>query len=99
MATLQQIENHLNIEIGDKKFRNGRKYPNKNRYYRFDDFYVVSLTQGKFMIIDPPTAYLSYRLPRTPNTPLGDCSRTWDSPEVRLQSPMVGNGWTQLNNE
>ena len=52
MATLQQIENHLNIEIGDKKFRNGRKYPNKNRYYRFDDFYVVSLTQGKFMIID-----------------------------------------------
>ena len=52
MASLQEIENHLNIEIGDKKLRNGRKYPTKNRYYRYDDFYIVSLTQDKFMIID-----------------------------------------------
>ena len=52
MASLQKIENHLNIEIGDKKLRNGRKYPNKNRYYRYDSYYIVSLTQDKFMIID-----------------------------------------------
>ena len=52
MAEINEIENHLNIEIGDKKLRNGRKYPHKNQYYRFDEYYVVSLTQGKFMIVD-----------------------------------------------
>ena len=52
MADLNEIENHLNIEIGDRKLRNGRKYPRKNKYYRYDDFYIVSLTQGKWMIVD-----------------------------------------------
>ena len=52
MADLNTIKNHLNIEIGDRKLRNGRKYPRKNRYYRFDEYYVVSLTQGKYMIVD-----------------------------------------------
>ena len=52
MASLREIENHLNIEVLDKKLRNGRKYQHKNKYYRYDDFYIVSLTQGKFMIID-----------------------------------------------
>ena len=42
----------MNIEIGDKKLRNGRKYPHKNKYYRYDDFYIVYLTQGKWMIVD-----------------------------------------------
>ena len=52
MTSLLDIENHLNIEIADKKLRIGRKKDNKNKYYRFDDFYIVSLTQGKWMIVD-----------------------------------------------
>lgn len=52
MTSLQEIENHLNIEIGDKKLRNGRKKDNNNKYYRFDDYYIVALTQGKYMIVD-----------------------------------------------
>lgn len=51
MATLQVIQNHLNIEIGDKKLCPGRKKDTKNRYYRFDDYYIVELTQGKWMIV------------------------------------------------
>ena len=52
MTTLQEIENLLDIEIGDKRLRNGRKNPNKNKYYRYDNYYIVSLTRGKWMIID-----------------------------------------------
>ena len=52
MTSLQEIENHLDIEIADKKLRIGRKAQNKNRYYRYDDFYIVALTQDKWMIVD-----------------------------------------------
>lgn len=50
MASLQEIQNHLSIELGDKKLRDGRKKPNKNRYYRYDDYYIVELTQDKWMV-------------------------------------------------
>lgn len=51
MATLQVIQNLLNIEIGDKKLCPGRKREDKNRYYRFDDHYIVQLTKGMWMIV------------------------------------------------
>mgnify|MGYP003334020781 CR=1 FL=1 len=51
MATLQEIENLLNIEIGERQLRQGRKYPDKNKYYRYDDYYIVKLTQDKWMIV------------------------------------------------
>jgi len=51
MATLQEIQNQLNVELAEKKLSQGRKKPNKNRYYRLDDFYIVELTQGKWMIV------------------------------------------------
>lgn len=35
MASLLEIQNHLNIEIGDKKLSPGRKREDKNRYYRY----------------------------------------------------------------
>ena len=33
MTSLNEIENFLNIEIGDKRIRAGKKYENKNKYY------------------------------------------------------------------
>lgn len=51
MATLQEIENHLNIEIGNRELRSGRKKETKNQYYIFDSYYVVKLTQDKYMIV------------------------------------------------
>ena len=51
MATLNEIENMLNIEIGDKRFRPGKKNPDKNRYYYYNElYYIVELTRDKYMI-------------------------------------------------
>lgn len=50
MASLVEIENILNIEIGNRELRDGRKNPLKNKYYRFDNYLIVSLTQDKYMI-------------------------------------------------
>lgn len=52
MATLQEIQNHLNIEIGERRLRPGKKKPTKNRYYYYEDmYYIVELTQGKWVIL------------------------------------------------
>ena len=50
MASLVEIENFLNIEIGNREMREGRKNPLKNKYYRFDNYLIVSLTKDKYMI-------------------------------------------------
>jgi hypothetical protein len=53
MATLQEIENVLNIEIGDKRLRPGKKRNDKNKYYYFpDQYYIVMLTKGKWAILE-----------------------------------------------
>jgi len=53
MATLQEIQDFLDIEIGDKRLRPGKKYKNKNKYYYYEDqYYIVMLTQGKWMIAE-----------------------------------------------
>ena len=51
MADLELISNFLNVEIEDRKLRNGRKQSDKNQYYKFDDYYIVKLTQEKWMIV------------------------------------------------
>jgi hypothetical protein len=52
MTSLLNIQNHLNIEIGERRLRPGKKKPNKNRYYFYEDqYYIVELTQGKWMIL------------------------------------------------
>ena len=51
MATLADIENFLNIETADKRLRAGKKKENKNRYYYYNElYYIIELTQGKWMI-------------------------------------------------
>jgi len=51
MASLNEIEEFLNVETGDKKLCDGKRRKNKNQYYYFrDEFYLVKLTQDKWMI-------------------------------------------------
>jgi len=53
MTSLQEIENFLDIEIGDKRLRPGKKNPNKNKYYYYPDkYYIVMLTRGMWMIAE-----------------------------------------------
>ena len=51
MATLNEIEKFLNIEICDKRLRPGKMQAGINKYYYYENmYYVVELTQGKLMI-------------------------------------------------
>ena len=51
MGSLHEIECLLDIEIGDRKLNPGKKKPNKNRYYYYSDrYYIIELTQDKWMI-------------------------------------------------
>jgi len=52
MGSIEDIENLLDIDLKDKKLRNGRHTKNKNQYYKFDDYYIVKLTKDKYMIVD-----------------------------------------------
>jgi hypothetical protein len=53
MTTLNNIQAFLNIEIGDKKLKDGKKSKNKNQYYYYEQScYIVKLTQDKWMIAE-----------------------------------------------
>ena len=53
MTTLNIIEAFLNIEIDDKKLKNGKKKFNKNQYYYYNQsYYIIKLSQDKWMIAD-----------------------------------------------
>jgi hypothetical protein len=53
MSTLNNIEAFLNLEIGDKKLKDGKKKINKNQYYYYEQFYyIIKLTKDKWMIAE-----------------------------------------------
>ena len=53
MASLNEIEAFLNIEIGDKRLRDGKKYKDKNQYYYYEQsYYIVKLTRDKWMVLE-----------------------------------------------
>ena len=53
MTTLNNIEAFLNLEIGDKRLKDGKKYNNKNQYYYYEQFYyIINLTNDKWMIAE-----------------------------------------------
>jgi len=53
MTTLNNIEAFLNLEIGDKKLKDGKKYNNKNQYYYYEQaYYIIKLTNDKWMIAE-----------------------------------------------
>ena len=50
MSTLNDIESFLNIEIGQRRLRDGKKYNNKNQYYYFENlYYIVKLTKDMWI--------------------------------------------------
>ena len=52
MSSLNEIEEFLNIEIGDKRLRNGKKKMNKNTYYWYrNEYYIVNLSNDKWCIM------------------------------------------------
>ena len=52
MTSLNDIEEFLNIEIGNKRLRNGKKKMNKNTYYWFrNEYYIVNLSNNKWCIM------------------------------------------------
>jgi hypothetical protein len=51
MTTLNNIEAFLNLEIGDKILKDGKKKINKNQYYYYNQaYYIIKLTQDKWII-------------------------------------------------
>ena len=53
MATINEIQNFLNIEIGERWLRDGKKKPNKNKYYWYEgQYYIVQLNKDKWMIAE-----------------------------------------------
>jgi hypothetical protein len=53
MASLNEIEAFLNIEIGDKRLRDGKKYKDKNQYYYYEQaYYIVKLTKDMWCILE-----------------------------------------------
>ena len=51
MATLNEIENFLNIEIGDKTMKQGKMQAGINKYYYYENmYYIVELSKSKYMI-------------------------------------------------
>ena len=56
MSTLNNIESFLNIEIGERRLRDGKKYNNKNQYYYYENlYYIVKLTRGMWVILEDCT--------------------------------------------
>jgi len=52
MSSLNDIEEFLNIEIGNKRLRHGKKKMNKNSYFWFrNEYYIVNLSNDKWCIM------------------------------------------------
>jgi hypothetical protein len=53
MTTLNNIQSFLNLEIGDKKLKDGKKKINKNQYYYYEQaYYIIKLSNDKWMIAE-----------------------------------------------
>jgi hypothetical protein len=53
MATLNEIEEFLNIDTTEKPLYDGKKKKDKNQYYRYHgEYYIIKLTHEMWMIAD-----------------------------------------------
>jgi hypothetical protein len=53
MASLQQVQAFLNIEIADKRLHDGKKYQDKNQYYYYEQaYYIINLSQDKWIVAE-----------------------------------------------
>ena len=52
MTSIHNIEQHLNIQIGNKQLKNGKNKENRNQYYYYQNrYYIVSLLNEKWIIM------------------------------------------------
>ena len=53
MTSLLNIEAFLNIQIGARKLRDGKRNKNKNQFYWYEDqYYIVKLTKDMWVIME-----------------------------------------------
>ena len=53
MASLEEIKTYLNIDLINKRLRDGKKHPSKNRYYYYhNEYYIVELSQNMWTILE-----------------------------------------------
>ena len=53
MASLEEIKTYLNIDLINKRLRDGKKHPSKNRYYYYqNEYYIVELSQNMWSILE-----------------------------------------------
>ena len=52
MASLKTIERFLHINTTNRYLSPGRKDPEKNQYYRYPEYFIVSMPGDKWFIID-----------------------------------------------
>ena len=53
MASLEEIQNYLNIDLTNRRLREGKKNLLKNRYYYYrNKYYIVELSQNMYSILE-----------------------------------------------
>ena len=53
MPSLEEIKTYLNIDLINKRLRDGKKHPSKNRFYYYhNDYYIVELSQNMWTILE-----------------------------------------------
>ena len=53
MASLEEVQNYLNIDLTNRRLREGKKNLFKNRYYYYrNKYYIVELSQNMYTILE-----------------------------------------------
>ena len=53
MTTLANIEALLNIQIGQRQLRDGKRKKVKNQYYWYEDqYYIIKLSKNMWMVAE-----------------------------------------------
>ena len=103
MASLQQVQTFLNIEIGDKRLKDGKKYKNKNQYYYYEQaYYIIKLSQDKWIVAEDcrKTRVLlrnhSWCLDRYAKTTVNKSSKKWHQLFFNYEADLVAD---HINNK
>jgi hypothetical protein len=100
MAELEIIEQFLNINTDNKRLRDGKRKPNKNQYYYYtNQFYIIKLTQNKWVIANDDSTtrrllrrYTWYFCPEGyAATRIGNILKRWHQLYLSYEQPSVAD--------